>query len=206
MRSAECRCDRRAASDLSLQFRIPHSPFRIWGGGGMKYFVTIGTQTIEVEIDGPGVLGGGKPVETAFAPVTGTPLYHLLLGGASWTVAAEPLEGAGRWTLGLAGERVEVAVQDERSRGIEAASSKGKRAGGGGTVRAPMPGLVVRIEVAEGQRVDAGAGLVVVEAMKMENELGAPRPGMVKTVHVAVGQAVEKGASLVTLASPEPSG
>src|SRR2546427_8199602 len=54
-------------------------------------------------------------------------------------------------------------------------SGKSKWSGGGGTVRAPMPGLVVRIEVAEGQRVDAGAGLVVVEAMKMENELRAPR-------------------------------
>src|SRR5205809_97683 len=80
------------------------------------------------------------------------------------------------------------------------------RGDGGGTVRAPMPGVVVRIEVVEGQQVDAGAGLVVVEAMKMENELRAPRSGMVQTVHVAVGQAVEKGASLVTLASPEPSG
>src|SRR5207247_7226038 len=87
------------------------------------------------------------------------------------------------WTLGLVGERVEVAVQDERSRGIEAGSGKNKWSGGGGTVRAPMPGLVVRIEVAEGQRVDAGAGLVVVEAMKMENELRAPRPGMVETGH-----------------------
>jgi len=170
----------------------------------MKYFVTIGTRTIEVEVDGPRVLVGGTPVETNLAPVSGTPVYHLLLGGASWSVAAEPLEGPGRWVLGLVGERVEVAVQDERSREIEAASGKSKRAGGGGTVRAPMPGLVVRIEVAEGQRVDAGAGLVVVEAMKMENELRAPRPGMVQTVHVAVGQAVEKGASLVTLASPEP--
>src|SRR2546422_4321868 len=70
--------------------------------------------------------------------------------------------------------------------------------------RAPMPGLVVRVEVADGQRVDAGAGLVVVEAMKMENELRAPRAGMVQTVHVAVGQAVEKGMPLVTLGSPEP--
>jgi len=97
-------------------------------------------------------------------------------------------------------------VQDERSREIEAVSGKDQPVVAGGTVRAPMPGLVVRIEVAEGQQVDAGAGLVVVEAMKMENELRAPRPGMVQTVHVAVGQAVEKGASLVTLASPEPSG
>jgi biotin carboxyl carrier protein len=172
----------------------------------VKYFVTIGAQTHEVEVDGSHVVVGGVAFETQLAAVSGTPLYHLLLGGASWTVAAEPLEGAGRWALGLVGERAEVAVQDERSREIAAVSGKGQPAVGGGTVRAPMPGLVVRIEVAEGQQVDAGAGLVVVEAMKMENELRAPRSGMVQTVHVAVGQAVEKGASLVTLASPEPSG
>src|SRR2546421_744162 len=77
---------------------------------------------------------------------------------------------------------------------------------GPAVVRAPMPGLVVRVEVADGQRVEAGAGLVVVEAMKMENELRAPRAGVVQTVHVAVGQAVEKGMPLVTVASPEPSG
>jgi len=171
----------------------------------VKYFVTIGARTLEVEVDGARVLVGGEPFETQVAAVSGTPLYHLLLGGESWTVAAEALEGAGRWVLGIVGERVEVAVRDERSRGIEA-SGKGQPVLAGGTVRAPMPGLVVRIEVAEGQQVDAGAGLVVVEAMKMENELRAPRPGMVQTVHVAVGQAVEKGASLVTLASPEPSG
>jgi len=172
----------------------------------VKYFVTIGSQTHEVEVDGSDVTVDGVGVETQLAAVSGTPLYHLLLGGQSWTVAAEPLDGVGRWALGIAGERVEVAVQDERSRGIEAVSAKGQPAAGGGTVRAPMPGLVVRIEVAEGQQVDAGAGLVVVEAMKMENELRAPRSGMVQTVHVAIGQAVEKGASLVTLASPEPSG
>jgi len=174
--------------------------------GTVKYFVTIRAQTHEVEVDGNRVTVDGVPLEADLAPVSGTPLYHLLLGGESWTVAAEPLEDAGRWALGMMGERVEVEVRGERTRGMETASGKGQGGAGGGTVRAPMPGLVVRIEVAEGQQVDAGAGLVVVEAMKMENELRAPRSGMVQTVHVAVGQAVEKGASLVTLASPEPSG
>src|SRR5207244_7994430 len=122
-------------------------------------------------------------LETDLVAVSGTPLYHLLLAGASWTVAAEPLAGAGRWTLGLVGERVEVAVQDERSRGIEAGSGKNKWSGGGSKVRAPMPGAVGRIEVAEGQREAAGAGLVVVEAMKMENELRAPRPGIAQEGH-----------------------
>ena len=172
----------------------------------MKYLVTIGAKTFEVEVEGSRVTVDGVALETDLAAVSGTPLYHLLLGGESWTVAAEPLEGGGRWVLGLVGERVDVAVEDERTRGIEAGTATSRRVSGGGTVRAPMPGLVVRIEVAEGQEVDAGTGLVVVEAMKMENELRAPRPGKVQTVHVAVGQAVEKGASLVTLASPEPSG
>src|SRR3989442_13198712 len=117
----------------------------------MKYFVTIGSQTHEVEVDGNRVTVDGVGLETHLARVSGTPLYHLLLGGASWTIAAEPLEGAGRGTLGLVGERVDVAVEDERSRGIEAASAKTKRPGGGGTGRAPRPGLGGRIEVGEGQ-------------------------------------------------------
>ena len=172
----------------------------------MTYLVTIGSRVHEVEVDGNRVTVDGVGLDSDLAAVSGTPLYHLLLGGESWTVAAEPLEGDGRWALGILGERVEVVVQDQRESRSEAVGTKSQSAPGGGTVRAPMPGLVVRIEVAEGQQVAAGAGLVVVEAMKMENELRAPRPGTVQTVHVAVGQAVEKGASLVTLASPEPSG
>ena len=66
-----------------------------------------------------------------------------------------------------------------------------------------MPGLVVRVLVVAGQQVEAGEGLVVVEAMKMENELRAARAGVVAKVHVDVGQVVEKGAPLVTLGEPE---
>ena len=106
----------------------------------------------------------------------------------------------------MGGGGVELEVVDERTRQIQALTGKRAASGGGTMVRAPMPGLVVRVAVAAGQRVDAGTGVVVVEAMKMENELRAPRAGVVETVHVAVGQAVEKGAPLVTLASSEPSG
>src|SRR6266566_2753723 len=126
----------------------------------MKYFVSIGAQTHEVEVDGNRVTVDGVGLETDLGAVSGTHLYHLLLAGASWTVAAEPLEGAGRWTLGLVGERVEVAVQDERSRGIEAGSGKNKWSGGGGTVRAPRPGMVQTVHVAVGQAVEKGASLV----------------------------------------------
>jgi biotin carboxyl carrier protein len=66
-----------------------------------------------------------------------------------------------------------------------------------------MPGLVVRVQVVEGQHVEAGAALVVVEAMKMENELRAARAGVVRTIHVTIGQVVEKGALLVTMESTD---
>src|SRR5207244_4198067 len=82
--------------------------FRVRGGGAaMKYSVTIGAKTFEVEVDGSRVTVDGVALEADLAAVSGTPLYHLLLGGESWTVAAEPLEGGGRWGLGLGGERVE---------------------------------------------------------------------------------------------------
>ncbi len=171
----------------------------------MKYLVTIGAQSLEVELDGSRVIVAGEPLEAHLVTISGTPLYHLLLDGESWTVAAQPLEAVGRWALGAVGERVEVTAVDERAR--LAPTRPGPRAlPTGGTVVAPMPGLVVRIEVAVGQRVEAGAGLVVVEAMKMENELRAARAGVVETVHVTAGQAVEKGAPLVTITSAEPSG
>lgn len=170
----------------------------------------LGSRTVEVEIEGSRVTVDGASCAAHLAAVPGTSLYHLLLGGESWTVAAEPLQGPGdggvRYALGVAGERLEVEVVDERTRQIQGLAGPRPGPASGGTLRAPMPGLVVRLEVTEGQRVAPGAGLVVIEAMKMENELRAPRGGVVAKVHVAAGQAVEKGAALVTLASPEPSG
>lgn len=165
----------------------------------MKYHVTVGVREYAVEVAGGRVVVDGTPWEAHFAGIPCTPLFHLLLGGASWTLAAQALGEPGRWALGLAGERFEVAVVDERTRDIQRLTGRGARAAGGGVLRAPMPGLVVRVEVAPGQRVPAGAGLVVVEAMKMENELRAAGPGVVAAVHVAAGQVVEKGAPLVTL-------
>ena len=172
----------------------------------MKYHVTVGEREWVVEVDGGRVVVDGTPWEAHLAAIPGTPLWHLLLGGDSWTIAAQVLEGSGRWALGLAGERYEVAVVDERTRQIQDLMGRPPAHDGGGLLRAPMPGLVVRVEVAVGQLVAAGAGLVVVEAMKMENELRAGRPARVAAVHVRAGQTVEKGAPLVTLESVEPSG
>jgi pyruvate carboxylase subunit B len=177
----------------------------------MKYYVTIRSRVFEVVVEGAHVTVDGEPFEAHLAAVAGTPLYHLLLAGNSWTVAAQPLEGTAplRWALGAVGERFEVEALDDRTRQIQALTGRAKTPVGGGVVKAPMPGLVVRVEVEVGQRVEVGAGLVVVEAMKMENELRASRSGVVEAIHVAAGQTVDKGASLVTIApvpNAEPSG
>jgi len=172
----------------------------------MRYHVTVSGREWVVEVGGGRVIVDGTPWEAHLAGIPGTPLSHLLLGGDSWTIAAQVLDGAGRWALGLAGERYEVEVVDERARQIQDLTGRRPAHDGGGVLRAPMPGLVVRVEVEAGQHVAAGAGLVVVEAMKMENELRAGRPARVAAVHVQAGQTVEKGAPLVTLESVEPSG
>lgn len=95
------------------------------------------------------------------------------------------------------GHRSYVHVESERMRAAEQA----KRASAAvheQVVRSPMPGRVVKVLVARGEAVEAGQGLVVLEAMKMENEVRARAAGTVGEVHVAVGAAVEKSAKLVT--------
>ncbi len=97
----------------------------------------------------------------------------------------------------LAGGR-EVEVQTEGARARE----RGPATGHPGLVTAPMPGRVVKVLVAEGERVEAGAGLVVVEAMKMENEIAAPRAGAVARILVRAGDKVEREAPLLELGPP----
>ena len=170
----------------------------------MKYHVAIRDRTYVIDVEGGAVTVDGERLETHWAAIPGTPLIHLLLGGDSWTVACQRLTPT-RWALGAAGERFEVEVQDDRTKQIEAMTGLGREAVQSGVVKAPMPGLVVRVDVKVGELVEAGAGLVVVEAMKMENELRAPQRGVVEQVHVSAGQRVEKGATLVTL-TPQASG
>ena len=112
----------------------------------MKYHVTLRERTYVIDVDGGSVTIDGDRLEAHAAAIPGTPLLHVLLGKESWTVACQELD-AGRWALGAVGERVEVEVQDDRSKQIEALTGQGRRLVEGGVVKAPMPGLVVRVEV-----------------------------------------------------------
>jgi len=168
----------------------------------MKYHVTVRSRVYVIDVEGGAVTIDGERLESHWAAIPGTPLIHLLLGKQSWTVACQQLDNR-RWALGAAGERFEIEVQDDRAKQIEALTGGGRKEAVGGVVKAPMPGLVVRVEVTRGQTVEAGQGLVVVEAMKMENELRARTRGVVEQVHVKAGDRVEKGTPLVTLAQPQ---
>lgn len=164
----------------------------------MKYVVTIGGRTREFVVDGDQVEVDGRRHTARVEMVDGTPVCHLVLDGRSWSFAVTPGE-PGEWLILDRGEPVAVEVLDERTRYIRSLIGAGRSHSAGGPVKAPMPGLVVKILVEVGQAVAAGQGLLVLEAMKMENEIKAVGAGTVDQVHVRAGAAVEKGAVLVTL-------
>ncbi len=162
------------------------------------FYVSIGDRTLEVDLRGDVPTVDGDPVAADLQRLPGTPLYNLLADGHSFTFAAQPQERKGRWNLEVRGARFSADAVDERTRAIRELTG-GEEAEADRTLVAPMPGLVVRVEVAPGDQVAAGQPLVVVEAMKMENELRAPADGTVASVQVAAGQTVDKGDTLLTL-------
>jgi len=165
----------------------------------MKYYVIIEGREFEVEVDGERIVVDGVESRAHLGAVAGTPLRHLLIDDRSRTLAVEP-GGRGHWQVAYRGDRWEAEAIDERTRHIRGLTADQSTPRGPGVVRAPMPGLVVRLGVEVGQSVPAGHGVVVLEAMKMENELRAPAPGVVRAVLVRPGQPVEKGEVLVEFA------
>lgn len=162
----------------------------------MRYHVTLDGRSYEVDLGPEGVRVDGEPVEVDLSAVPGTPVRTLLLDGRSHRLVAHR-RARGRWTLHLGGRRLEAEVVDERTRRIREMTGIGEAAAGPRTVTAPMPGLVLEVEVEAGDEVEVGQGLVIVEAMKMENELRAEVDGTVRAVHVASGDAVGKNELLV---------
>jgi biotin carboxyl carrier protein len=130
----------------------------------------------------------------------GPGLYSILLGGRSYEAGVSrsgSAQGAHDYDVRVGAERYRVTIRDPRARragsntGISAAPLE---------ITAPMPGRVVKVLVREGEEVTAGQGLLVMEAMKMQNELRATRAGYVESIHTAEGAGVETGSPLLRLA------
>jgi len=110
------------------------------------------------------------------------------------------VEGAGsEWIITLAGRRIPVSVQTWRERLLAEARGSAADSGAPVDIRATLPGLVVAINVADGDEVEEGASLLTIEAMKMQNEVRAPRAGRIASVGVSVGQPVATGVLLLRI-------
>jgi len=161
----------------------------------VRYTVTIGVHEFAVVVNGAEVSVNGRSVSASLMSIPETPIRQLMLGNSSHCYVI--VDGEQSWTVLRGGEVTEVAVEDERARQLRGVGGGGERKLRGGAVVAPMPGLVLRVEVQQGQTIGPGTGVVVLEAMKMENQISAVSGGVVTKVHVTAGQAVEKGALLV---------
>jgi biotin carboxyl carrier protein len=158
--------------------------------------VTVEGRTIRVEVRGRDgrytATLDGSPLEVDLS-VSGPRFASLLVGGESHEVGLEPRPGG--CAVLFPADTVSVDLV-EAARG---ASPAVRHAPGPARLTAPMPGRVVRVLEAPGADVRAGQGLVVIEAMKMENEIRAPRAGRLREVSVREGQAVEAGALLAVV-------
>ncbi len=168
----------------------------------MNLRVAIDGNIVEIELTRNGEAcdfrvssGAGEKSTRAASLVRVAPgVYSVLLNGKSYDVRVEP--GYEHAVVAVQGQRFAVEVQDpRRSRGKTGSLfGEGKQ-----HIVAPMPGKVVRVLVALGSQVAAGQGLVVVEAMKMQNEMKAPKAGRVTVLSVQDGDAVSAGQVLATI-------
>ena len=165
----------------------------------MKYFVKVGDDEVEVLLDGEVATVEGRTYQASLSPVEGTPVSVLRLGAEARRVVSRAGESRGRHTLWLEGFRFETEALDERARAIRQLTGAAAAASGPAPIVAPMPGMVVRVNAQVGDQVQPGQGLVVMEAMKMENELRATTAGTVRAVLVQPGTAVEKGTIILEL-------
>ncbi|HTK46791.1 MAG TPA: biotin/lipoyl-containing protein [Gemmatimonadaceae bacterium] len=168
----------------------------------MKYHVRIGASELEVVLDGDEARVADARFVVRLSDVDGTPVRRLTVGDEVHRVVVRPGASRGRYTLWIDGFRLEVDALDERMRAIRELAAATSGPSGPEPLVAPMPGMIVRVLVQPGDVVQPGQGLVVMEAMKMENELRAATPASVRAVRAQPGSAVEKGAVLIELEEP----
>jgi biotin carboxyl carrier protein len=164
----------------------------------MKYITTIEDKQFTVEIiDEKHVSVDGKVYEIDFESVSGQPVYSLIVDGRSHE--SYIYQGEENWQVLLRGRLYPVTVEDEREMRLRAAAGGRVAETGEYHLRAPMPGLVVAIPVGEGQEVKKGQVILILESMKMQNELKAPRDGTIGRIRVRPGESVEQKQTLLSV-------
>jgi pyruvate carboxylase subunit B len=164
-----------------------------------SYTVDVAGQSVVLSLSGDRVTIDGVELPATITRVPDSPIWILRVGDAVYELVPQRTDRRGGYVISMAGERVAVEALDERARAVRSLRASAATPTGPEPVRAPMPGLVTRVLVSPGDAVKAGASLVVMEAMKMENELRAKADARVRSVLVQPGTAVEKGTVLVEL-------
>ena len=164
----------------------------------MKYLTTIGEKEFLIEvIDDKHIRVNDVVMEVDFESVSGQPVHSMLIDGKSYE--AYVYEGEDEWQVLLFGHQFPVKVEDEREKRLRASAGERSQEGGEFQLRAPMPGLVVAITVEENQQVEKGQVLIILESMKMQNELKSPRAGKVERIKVGVRESVVLRQTLLTI-------
>lgn len=165
----------------------------------MKYITRIDDKEYIIEIKGEEVFVNDEPYSVDMEQMGG--LLSLIINNKSFEAAID--EDDEGYNVMLKGEVYNVTVQDERAYRLAMARGELADASGDVNVKSPMPGTIIAVPVAVGDSVKKGDAVVILESMKMENELKSPRDGVILAVSTEAGKAVEKGESLVTIGDAE---
>ena len=164
----------------------------------MKYVATSGEREFLIEIlDEHHIIVDGVKFDIDFEAVSEQTVYSLLANNKSYeALVYESEEG---WQVLLHGSQYVLLVEDEREKRLRASLGGEPPQNVDYHLRAPMPGLIVTVPVSEGQMVDKGDVLVVLESMKMQNQLKSPRPGKISRVQIKPGDSVEQRDTLLSV-------
>jgi biotin carboxyl carrier protein len=166
----------------------------------MKYIAEVDGLEFPVEIlDEHHVRFGEQVLEVDLSVVSGQPLYSLIVNGESYEGYVYPDDDG--WQVLLLGQFYPVRVEDEREKHLQISAGSAEQPGAEFVLKAPMPGLVVAVPVSEGQLVEKGQTLMILESMKMQNELRAPHAGKVARLRVKAGESVEQKQTLLNLSA-----
>ena len=164
----------------------------------MKYITTVNDQEYIVEIDQEGqIIVNDQEYRVDFQQLSEGGILSLLLNYHSLEAIVEERDQS--WEVLIRGELYSVKVQDERAYRLAKARGITTELTGEANVVSPMPGLIIEVPVEVGQFIHKGDRVIILESMKMENELRAPRDGIIKKVWVAKGASVEKNEVLATI-------
>jgi len=164
----------------------------------MKYVTTIAEREFVIEIlDDHHVALNGVVYVVDFESVSERTVYSLLVNNQSFEGSVYPSEEG--WQVLLHGSQYVLQVEDEREKRLRASMGGELPENIDFHLRAPMPGLVVAIPISEGQAVQKGDVLIILESMKMQNELKSPRPGRISRVRVKPGDSVEHKETLLSV-------